>query len=81
MNADIIVFYIPRRFPELPGLTTNIEFGMYLSKRPDNVLLCCPVDSEKNSYLEWLYNVEKPDSCIFRTLYNILEESVKRLKN
>jgi len=78
LNASVIVFYIPRKLPELPGFTTNVEFGMYLSKKPKQVLLCCPFDSEKNSYLEWLYNVEKPNATIFRTLEEVLNEAVKQ---
>lgn len=76
MNADIILFYIPRKLPELPGFTTNVEFGMYLAKRPENVVLCCPLDAEKNRYLEWLYLEEKPNSIIFRSLEEVLENIV-----
>lgn len=72
MNADIIIFYIPRHLPELPGFTTNVEFGMYLTRRPENVFLCSPVSSQKMRYLEWLYMKEKPYSKIFRTLDEIL---------
>ena len=81
MNAGVIVFYIPRKLPLLPGFTTNVEYGMYLAKRPEASILCCPLDSEKNRYLEWLYTVEKPNAVIYRTLEEILDEAVNMLRN
>lgn len=79
MNSDIILFYIPRKLPELPGFTTNVEFGMYLTRRPENVLLCCPIDSEKNRYLEWLYSKEIPNGFIYRDLKEVLINIVSKL--
>lgn len=79
INADIIIFYIPRKLPELPGFTTNVEFGMYLAKKPESVLLCCPEGSQKNEYLKWLYQKEKPDSTIFIELKDILKYAVNKL--
>lgn len=72
MNAKVIVFYVPRKFPDMPGLTTNVEYGTYIVKRPEAVLLCCPEGSEKNRYLEWLYEKEKGVNNIYRTLEDIL---------
>ena len=68
MNADIIAFYIPRKLPDLPGFTTNVEFGTYLEKRKEATWLCTPEGSEKNRYLKWLYNKEKPNSIIYTNL-------------
>lgn len=68
MNASVILFYIPRKFPELPGFTTNVEFGYYLAKRPDSIVLCCPKDSEKNEYLKWLYKKDISEGEIFNDL-------------
>lgn len=78
-NADIIIFYIPRKLPEMPAFTTNVEFGMWLTKKPNATLLCCPLGSEKNRYLEWLYLKEKPNSVIFRDLEEILRYANKIL--
>ena len=50
-----IVFWIPRSFPHMPALTTNVEFGYYLCLRPNTVYYGRPVDSEKNKYLDWIY--------------------------
>ena len=80
VNADVIVFHIPRKLPELPGFTTNVEFGMYLAKRPHAVILCAPENSEKNRYLEWLYKKEKATDDICRTLNEVLEKAVQMTK-
>ena len=80
INADIIIFYIPRKLPEMPGLTTNVEFGMYLARKPESVLLCCPEGSEKNRYLEWLYTKERPGKMIHKNLKELLEEAVRELE-
>lgn len=81
INADIILFHIPRKLPELPGFTTNVEFGMYLAKRPNNIILCSPKDAEKNRYLEWLYLKELPDEIVYRELRDALSEAVFRLRH
>ncbi|HKX28216.1 MAG TPA: nucleoside 2-deoxyribosyltransferase domain-containing protein [Blastocatellia bacterium] len=52
--ATVIVFWIPRDLLSLPGFTTNVEFGRYVSSgrcvygRPDS--------APKNRYLDWLYH-------------------------
>lgn len=58
-NSTKILFWIPRSIEkEMPGFTTNIEFGMYLARVPDKVILAYPKNADKMSYLEWLYNYE-----------------------
>lgn len=78
VNAGCIVFYVCRNFPEMPGLTTNIEFGTYIVRKPWNCLLCCPENANKNSYLEWLYKTEKPEDVIYRTLEDVLDAAVNK---
>lgn len=51
-EAAVIVFWIPRNMKTMPGLTTNVEFGTYISKR---IVYGRPDDSEKNRYLDWFY--------------------------
>lgn len=79
INADVIAFYIPRKLPELPGFTTNVEFGMYLARRPDAVWLCSPQDAQKNRYLEWLYLKESLNDTIYSDLEIFLKEIVESL--
>ena len=76
MNADVIVFFVPRKLPEMPGFTTNVEFGYYLAKRPGSVLLCCPNGYEKNRYLEWLYTRDNPDRMVFRYMLDVMGYAV-----
>lgn len=80
VNASKILFYIPRKLPELPGFTTNVEFGMYLAKRPNEVILCSPEGAEKNRYLEWLYLKEKPNELIYTDLQVALKRIVNDIK-
>lgn len=49
-NANTIAFWVPRNMVLLPGMTTNVEFGMYVSSgkvvygRPDDAEQCTYVD-------------------------------------
>lgn len=67
LNCTIMVFWIPRHFPDMPGLTTNVEFGYWL--KSGKCIYGRPENAERTRYLDWLYNLEynkKP--------YNNLEE-------
>ena len=57
-NATTIVFWIPREIKTMPGFTTNVEFGYWLSKNSDKVIYGRPDESQKNKYLDWLYETE-----------------------
>jgi calcineurin-like phosphoesterase family protein len=48
--ADVILFWIPRDLRELPGFTTNIEFGEWF--KTDKVILGSPTDAVKMAYLK-----------------------------
>lgn len=54
--ATVIVFWIPRKLPEMPGFTTNVEFGYYLHTK--KVLYGRPNDAAKVKYLDWLYELD-----------------------
>lgn len=47
--ADQIVFWVPRNMGTLPGLTTNVEFGMYYDS--GRVVLGYPSDAPHMNYL------------------------------
>jgi len=49
--ASCILFWVPRSMPETPGLTTNLEFGTYLQKKPCQVILSYP---EEAAAMEWM---------------------------
>ena len=73
LNASVIVFWIPRKIPEMMALTTNVEFGYYLHTR--KIIYGRPEDSEKNKYLDWLYEEDtklKPFESLYETLNTAL---------
>jgi 8-oxo-dGTP pyrophosphatase MutT (NUDIX family) len=49
-RADAIVFWVPRDLEHLPGLTTNVEFGMHLTG--GKAVLGYPPEAPKMEYLE-----------------------------
>ncbi len=53
--ANAIAFWVPRNMKTLPALTTNVEFGRYVSIASDRVFYGRPDTAEKISYLDWLY--------------------------
>lgn len=48
--ADVIVFWIPRNMKDLPGLTTNIEFGEWMHS--DRILVGAPDNADKMEYIK-----------------------------
>lgn len=55
-EATIILFWIPRKLPELPAFTTNVEFGYWLSS--GKVIYGRPDNASKIKYLDWLYELD-----------------------
>lgn len=47
--ADIVMFWVPRDLNTMIGLTTNVEFGQWLSST--KAVFGAPVDAPKNDYL------------------------------
>ncbi len=54
-HATVIAFWVPRRLADLPGLTTNVEFGLWLGRSPERVVYGRPDDADRIRYLDWLY--------------------------
>ena len=79
--AGCILFWVPRNMDNMPALTTNVEFGTYLQRKPDNVILAYPDSAEKVWYLGWLYNLEKPGSPIYHHLEEALSMAVKNIED
>lgn len=77
-EATVILFWIPRSFPDLPAFTTNVEFGYWLHSK--KVIYGRPDGAPKTKYLDWLYKTdynEKP----FNDLNKLLEYAVKIINN
>lgn len=83
LSAGVIVFNMCRIFPTNPGLTSNVEFGTYLAKKPRDIILCLPPDADKNKYIEWAYTTEMDELglhyCIYRDLDSALIKAVAHL--
>lgn len=79
-NATTIVFWIPREIKTMPAFTTNVEFGYWISKNNDKVIYGRPDESEKNKYLDWLYETETGKKPI-NNLRDLLIESVEMTNN
>lgn len=77
-NSDAIAFWIPRTIPEMPGLTTNVEYGYWLAKEKGKVIYGRPDDSVSNRYLDWLYKIETSKVPI-NDLNKLLKEAIKRV--
>lgn len=73
-EATVIMFWIPRCFPDMPAFTTNVEFGYWLQS--GKVVYGRPNNASKIKYLDWLYELDygkKPLS----SLEDTLDESIK----
>lgn len=70
--ADIILFWIPREFPDHPALTTNVEFGVWY--KDPKVHYGRPDTSEKNRYLDYIWKVHTT-----KPIFNNLEELCKNV--
>ncbi len=49
--ADVIVFWVPREFPNMPALTTNVEWGMWHDS--GKIVFGAPREAVSVSYLEY----------------------------
>jgi hypothetical protein len=49
-KATVIIFWIPRDLKNLPGFTTNVEFGMFL--KSGKIVLGYPENAPKMKYLD-----------------------------
>lgn len=51
--ATRIIFWVPRKMPDMPGLTTNVEFGRYVTS--GRIYYGRPDTADHIKYLDWLY--------------------------
>ena len=73
-EATVILFWIPRSLPDMPGFSTNVEFGYWMHSK--KVIYGRPDGAPKTRYLDWLYETdynEKP----FNDLDKLLEYAVE----
>ncbi len=81
-EATVIVFWVPRQLPDMPGFTTNVEFGYWLSSK--KVLYGRPNNACKVKYLDWLYELDyqkKPEEDLEKLLKEAIKKANTQYKN
>jgi len=79
-RCSLVAFWIPRSFPDMPALTTNVEFGFCIGKQDKRTILYGrPNEVEKCKYLDKLYSLYW-DYPIFQSLDCLLKQAVVVLK-
>ncbi len=74
-SSSVIVFWVPRKFPELPALTTNVEFGFYINSEK-LIVYGRPDGADKTRYLDALYKKvsnKKPHNSLNKLLFETVE--------
>ncbi len=70
--ATVLRFWVPRNLQTLPGFTTNVEFGRYVS----SCVYGRPAEAQNCRYLDWLYTkITHKQPCL--TLMETLREAIK----
>lgn len=71
--ADCVVFWVPRKMPDMPGLTTNLEFGMCIGDIDNKhcVILGYPEDADAMQWMDKKYRL-----CTGRCASHSLEETL-----
>jgi len=76
--ADVIVFWVPREMGTMPALTTNVEFGRWVTSGKAD--LGHPPEAAKMRYLDWLYTEESGGYYeAADTLYETLGLALQRI--
>ena len=73
-EATVILFWIPRSLPDMPGFSTNVEFGYWMHSK--KVIYGRPDGAPKTRYLDWLYRTDYNEEP-FNNLDRLLEYAVE----
>lgn len=77
-GASVILFWIPRDMESMPGMTTNVEFGLDVGT--GRVVLGCPpgcANPERNRYL--IYVARRHSAPVCETLDDTVRTALARL--
>lgn len=77
-NATVILFWVPRKLPNMGAFTTNVEFGYWLHS--GKVIYGRPNDASKIKYLDWLYELDY-GKIPYEDLQSSLEVSIELANN
>ena len=75
--CKVLVFWVPRRMDIMPGLTTNVEFGRWIMKKPKSISYGRPDDAEHCRYLDWIFLKETgktPERMLKETLTKAINQ-------
>jgi hypothetical protein len=75
-RAGVIVFWIPRDMDTLPGMTTNIEWGLW--GQHGKCVLGAPPDAPHMKYMDWM--AKKTNTPRTTTLEETLQTAVTMLR-
>ena len=75
-EATVILFWIPRKLPDMSAFTTNVEFGYWLHS--GKVIYGRPNDAEKIKYLDWLYTLDHNEEP-YENLDELLVEAINKV--
>ena len=73
-EATVILFWIPRSLPDMPGFSTNVEFGDWMHSK--KVIYGRPDGAPKTRYLDWLYRTDYNEEP-FNNLDKLLEYAME----
>jgi len=74
-RASAVVFWVPRHMEDLPGFTTNVEFGFWV--RSDRCFYGRPPDAPKTKYLDWLYGKEHIHEDPAESMEDLVDKVIK----
>ena len=77
-DATVILFWIPRKLPDMAAFTTNVEFGYWLHS--GKAIYGRPNNASKIEYLDWLYRLDY-DKAPYENLQSLLEASIYLANN
>lgn len=75
-RADVIAFWVPRHSANLPGFTTNVEFGLFV--KSGKIVLGYPPEAHRMRYLHYL--ADKYGVAVHDTLKETLGATIALLK-
>jgi ADP-ribose pyrophosphatase YjhB (NUDIX family) len=76
--SDLIVAWVPRQMNRMVGLTTNVEFGLYLNS--GKLLYGRPTWSHRNTYLDYIYKQKLNENPI-SDLECLAKKAVEKVGN
>jgi hypothetical protein len=75
----VVAFWVPRNLKDMPGFTTNVEFGLFVDSSFQVVFLGYPKNAEKMRYLQW--HADRCHVPVVHTLEDLAQAILKGLRD